>query len=920
MTMTPPTLRRRGARPALRPLAQALALLGLGAAALPALAQAQQPQVQTTLEKVEVTGTRIKRLEAETASAVQVITRDDIAQSGALSVADVLRDIPAGNVGGLSSDGPADNTFGASGISLRGLGVGSTLVLINGRRVAPFGFGTASFVDTSAIPVDAVERIETLLDGASAIYGADAIGGVINIILRKGFEGLVGSAGYGLSSRSDGQSNNLSLTYGKGKLGVDGYNVFVTLSHREQDPVRASERERTQDADFRRFDLSDRRSSYYRNVYRLTASSGYYNSAAANFIGPLTGLDTPCTPASNTTSTLNGRCLNDNTQAVNVVSGWQTDSVYSAGVLALPAGFELFGDASLTRTQHNTRSFSYGTDSYGYYTYDLVDKLGQYGNAAGAQVSYLILPVGHPQNPLGNAEVGVRYLFNDVPATMKNETLNQRYTLGVRGELAGWDLESALMLSRAKTETQLRGYLQDAVFLNEVLDSNGKVRSSFILGNAAANDPALMARLYPAMRNVGHTATDSLDVRASRELWELWGGKVGVSVGAEYRREKVDSLPDTLLSSGAISLWNMQGAAGSRQVKALYGEAVLPLFKTLELSLATRWDDNSDFGRSSTPKVGLKWQALPQLLLRGTYAEGFRAPTLPEQHMGTQTYYVQVRDRKLCPTYDVDNANCARYVVGVYGNAGDLKAETSKSRSLGFVFQPWREASLAVDAYDIKRKDEVSSMSTSYLLDHEDDFPGKVERGATSGQIDKIYLTATNLAQTHVRGVDVDGRLQFNLPQSLGRLTLNATYNKLSKYEQASSPSSPSTDYAGYYLLPKERMRLGLGWSRGPWQANVSWNYTGSYAQKTDASVACSYATQTVPHPEYCRISAWMTADAYVAYRGIKDLELSLSVRNVANREAPFDADRIAYLQGFNPAYHNQLGRYFQLGAKYKFW
>ncbi|MCH7343462.1 TonB-dependent receptor [Pelomonas sp. CA6] len=904
-----------------RRVAQAAAAVCAGLAAWPLFAQTSEaePRAQA-LERVEVTGSRIKRLEAETASAVQVISRDDIARSGALSVTDVLRDLPAGNVGGISSNGPVDATFGSAGISLRGLGVGSTLVLINGRRVAPFGFGTASFVDTSAIPVDAVERIETLLDGASAIYGADAIGGVVNIILRKGYEGLVGSGGYGRSSRDDGQSQNLSLTYGRGNVARDGYNLFLTYAHREQDPVRASARERTRDADFRRYDLADRRSSYYRNVYRLTPSSGPINNDPANFLGPLTGLDQPCTPASGTTATLNGRCLNDNTRSVSLSAGWTMDSVYGAGVLALPAGFELFADAALTRSAYHAPNFSYGSDSYGYYTYNQVDKAGRYGNAPGAQINYLILPVGHPQNPLADAEVGVRYLFNDVPGQMKSHSLNQRYTLGLRGELGGWDLESALMISRARNTTTQQGLMQDAVFVNEVLDANGKVRPGFILGNAGANDAGLMARLYPTLRSVGHTATESIDLRGSRELWQLPGGRLGVSLGAEYRREKVDSVPDTLLSSGAISLWNVQGVAGSRRVGAVYAEAVAPLLKGLELSLALRMDDNSDFGRSSTPKVGLKWQALPQLLLRGTYAEGFRAPTLPEQHMGTQTYYVKVRDPKRCPSFDAANPDCDRYVVGIYGASGDLKAETSKSISLGLVFQPLRQLSLAVDAYDIKRRGEVAAMSTSYLLDHEDQFPGKVVRGASSGQIDTIYLTSTNLAQTHVRGLDAEGRAQVDLPQGLGRLQLQATYNRLAKYEQANAPGAEMLDTAGYYLKPKERMRFGVAWDRGPWQLSVNWNYTGAYAQKDDPSVSCSYATQALARPEYCRIKSWLTADAYLAYRGIQNLELSLSVRNLDDRAAPFDADRIAYLQGFNPAYHNQLGRYIQLGAKYRFW
>jgi len=896
--------------PRLHPLALALCC------ALPCLAQ-DNP---STLERVEITGSRIKRLEAESASAVQVLSRADIVRSGALNLSDLLRNLPAGNVGGIATDGPVDSTFGSAGISLRGLGVGSTLVLVNGRRVAPFGFGSASFVDTNSIPVDAIERIETLLDGASAIYGADAIGGVVNIILRKGFEGLVATVGAGLSSRSDGQSASLSLSWGKGNLASEGYNLFVTAAHREQDPVRAADRWRTQNADFRRFDMADRRSSFYRNVYKLTPSSGTYNTDPANFIGPLTGLDQPCTPVSGSTPALNGRCVNDNTQAVNLVAGWESDSLYSAGVLALPGGLEAFADASLTRTVYNTRSFSYATDSYGYYTYDLVDKLGQYGNAPGAQITYLILPVGHRQNPLPDAEVGVRYLFNDVPAAMGSDTLNQRYTLGLRGTAAGWDWETALLLSRARTESTVQGFLQDQVLLDEVLDTNGKVRPSFVLGNAGANPPELMARLYPRMANIGRTATDSFDVRASRELWQLPGGALAVALGAEHRREKVDSVPDRLFSEGAISLWNIQGASGSRRVTAAYAEAIAPLRKGLELSAAARWDDNSDFGRSTTPKFGLKWQPLQQLLLRGTWAEGFRAPTLPEQHTGVQTYYIKVRDPKRCPQFETSNPDCDRYVVGVYGNAGDLQAETSRSRSLGLVLQPTRDFSLALDAYEIKRKGEVASMSTSYLLDHEAEFPGKVERGAASGQIDKIYLTATNLAMTEVRGIDAEARFQFMLPDNLGRMNLQFTHNRLSRYAQANAPDAPLEDTVGYYLRPKERNRFGLAWDRGVWQFSLNWNHTGAYMLASDSSVNCGYASQATPRPDYCRVKSWLTADAYLGWRGVKDLDIGLSVRNVDDAEAPFDADRIAYLQGFNPAYHNQLGRYFQLSVKYKFW
>lgn len=913
--------------PPIRPIVRAAALVCACGSSLPTLAQQQSqaaeaaPQTQSaspaTLERVEVTGSRIKRLDAETSSAIQVITREDIERSGAVTASDVLRNVPAGNVGGYSTEGPTTSAFGSAGISLRGLGVGSTLVLINGRRVAPFGFGTASFVDTNSIPVEAIERIEVLLDGASAIYGADAIGGVVNILLRKNYQGLAVKGSFGQTTYSDGRTRSAGLNYGVGALEKDGYNLLVNYSHRGSDPVLANQRQRTADGDFREFGLSDRRSTYYRNVYRLSSTSGYY-MASNSFIAPLTGTDTPCTPAVSPTAGLNGRCLNDNTGAVTVQSDYQSDALYMAGTLKLPAGFELFGDASLTRTNYKSNSFSYGTDSYGAYTSDLRDVNGSFGNAKGGNVSYLILPVGHPQNPITTGAVGVRYLFNDVKRATESTSNNRRFTLGVRGELAGWDVESALMYSTSGTNTVFRGFVRDSVLTTEVMDANGMIKPSFILGNAAANDPALMARLYPTLNNEARTSTASFDVRGSRDLMALPGGQLAVSLGAEARRETFEAVPDELFSSGAITLFNQQGSTGKRSVTSVYGELVAPVLKSVELSLAARRDGSNDFGSSSTPKAGIKWQVLPQLVMRASYAEGFRAPTLPEQYKGTTTYYIKVQDPKLCPVFDADNNNCARYVTAIYGQAGDLKAEQSKSRSFGLVYQPTPNVSLAIDTYDIKRRNEVSSPSTKNLLDNEALYPEKVVRNAITGQIDQISLTSTNLAETHVQGVDVEGRVAFSIPEVAGRFNAFATYNKLSKYETAATPTAATTDYAGYYTLPKERMRYGFSWAGADWYGSVTWNYTGPYQQIYGPENTCAYAKGA--HPEYCRISSWRTADGYIGYRGFKNLDLGLSIRNMADREAPFDADMTGYLLGYNASYHNQLGRTYLLNAKYTFW
>ena len=218
------------------------------------------------IQSIEVTGSRIKRIDSETASPIQIITREQIDRLGAASVSEMMKSIPASNTGIIDGNEVASYTPGAGGVSLRGLGPQATLVLINGRRIAPFGFasgGQQTFVDVNSIPMDVIQRIEVLLDGASAIYGSDAMGGVVNIILRKDYQGFTLSANAGQSiAFGDAANQSVSATFGKGSLAQDGYNLMGNFSHNERDGVRATERPMSSTANFSRFGLPDYRSSY----------------------------------------------------------------------------------------------------------------------------------------------------------------------------------------------------------------------------------------------------------------------------------------------------------------------------------------------------------------------------------------------------------------------------------------------------------------------------------------------------------------------------------------------------------------------------------------------------------------------------------------------------------------------------------
>lgn len=870
--------------------------LALCIGALAAGASAQQ-----TLEKVEVTGSRIKRIDVESASPVQVITRDQIDRSGARSVSELLTRVPASNVGSFNENAVASFTPGAAGVSLRGLGAQATLILINGRRVAPFGFaqgGQTTFVDVNSIPLGAIERVEILLDGASAIYGSDAIGGVLNVILRKDFTGVEIGAHAGTSAYRDANTGDINLLAGKGSLASDGYNVFANLMHEGQRPVKANQRDMTRSSDFRRFGLLDQRSSYSYpgNLYAATGVAG------GAFLGAMPG----CTPLNEAGAATNGRCVYEGTDHQDIIAKASRDTLFVAGTASLGGGYELFGDAVIGRTKYAAESPSYSSSTY-FSTGTLPE-------------AFIPLPAGHPQNSTGNT-VGLRYRFMDIPHTTEVQSDTQRVVFGVRNrDLAGWDLESGVLYSHSKTKVTTNGLLNDEVLLNEVLDpATGLARNTFIFGNPGANDPGLISRLYPTLRDVGTTSTASIDVRGTRELFQLPAGALQLAVGAEFRSEKYTSTPDALTASGALSVLGASSAQGSRNISAVYAELSVPILKNLEASVAGRYDRYSDFGGTTNPKIGLKYKVLPNLALRATYAEGFRAPAITET---TQTpsrgFYSGIRDPQNCPIPDVNNPNCDLSVEAFSGANPALQPERSKSMTAGLVFEPTDNLSIAFDLYKIKRRNEIAAIDPDYLLAHEGEFPGYVVRAA-DGTIDHLNLQYTNLGSTRIWGYDIDVKTSFNLGE-VGKVTINATYDALPHYYVANVKDAPEVDYAGTYQQPKERWKLAVGLDRGPWRGNVTVNYSGGYLRAfTPADLSCPYDETGTNRPELCSVKPAVTADVFVGYKGFKNWDLTLSVKNVFNAQAPLDERMASRYTLFNSQFANQEGRYFTLGAKYTF-
>ena len=867
----------------------------LGLTVVPTAVMAQN------IQSIEVTGSRIKRIDSETASPIQIITREQIDRLGAASVSEIMKSIPASNTGIIDGNEVASYTPGAGGVSLRGLGPQATLVLINGRRIAPFGFasgGQQTFVDVNSIPMDVIQRIEVLLDGASAIYGSDAMGGVVNIILRKDYQGFTLSANAGQSiAFGDAANQSVSATFGKGSLAQDGYNLMGNFSHNERDGVRATERPMSSTANFSRFGLPDYRSSYSYpgNLYTVGGSSG----SGAAFKAPSTG----CTPIADG-SALNGRCSYDPAMFTDIIAKTQRDNLFLAGTFNLSGGNQLFGDLAIGRSTFLQNSASYSTSTY-YSTETL-------------PYTAITLPVGHPNNPY-STEMALRYRFADVPRTTEATTHTVRAVIGLKGTWMGWDGQTALVHSTSNTSLTYKGFINDRVLLSDVLDTNYKAKNSFVFGNPSANSASLMSRLYPSLSDTGKTSTVSADISGSRELMQLAGGPLSIAVGGEVRRESFMSTPDPMTASGAISVLGSAGANGNRTVSSVYTELSAPIVKNLETSLAARIDNYSDFGSAVTPKASAKWKIAPNFALRGTYSEGFRAPALTETSSSPgKGFYSGLTDPKLCPTPDVNNENCHLSVESISGSNPKLKPEYSKSRTIGFVWDPVENVSLTVDSFRIKRRDEISSIDPDYLMAHEADYPGFVVRDPSTGVIKQFNLLYTNLGSTSIKGTDVDLRFRQNL-DGMGQLTYNMTYNRLPKYLVAAVKGAAEEQWAGTYTQPIERIRFATLWDFGPWVAGLTLNHTGSFSRAyTYASMgSCPYANTS--RPEYCTVENWDTVDLFVGYKGIQNLDLGMTLQNIENKTAPYDDRRLARYTLYSPMFHNALGRYMSIRAKYSF-
>lgn len=927
--------------------ARSIALSAASLVALSATGPAVgQDQNQNQVEQVVVTGTLLHK---ETPSPVTVITSEQIQNSSLTTVADVVRSVSADNSGTIPTAFTGGFAAGASGVALRGLTVNSTLVLIDGLRTANYPLaddGQRGFTDLNTIPLAVVDRVDVLKDGASSIYGDDAIGGVVNIILKPGFEGEAGEAEFGTSQHGGGTMGRAEATFGTGDPSTDHYNAYVNFEYEVDEAIRVDQRGfpfNTNDlSSIGGFDLNwGIPGSDTGSIYGLVAPAALGTAGdllTGQAIGPYQPLR-PCGSKSVQKTDSSGDVYCEQDQAL-----YGDDQPYESR----------FGVYARATFYPEARTTGYIDASY--FQNDVAaDGLpAQIQNSTPNNTNAIalpaVLPTGqlNPNDPfakLGQDAV-ISYAFGDIPSKSYYNNHVIRAVAGLQGSLWDWDYDAAITGAHSWLDSSLIGQINYNQLLSDV--TNGTY--NFI--DPSANSQATRAALSPPANKTSTTDLDEAVFRVNRDLWALPGGPFGIGFGLEGRYESTfdPDLNPNLQYQGL----GVAHTIGHHTVFSLYGEADAPILPSLEANFSGRYDHYSDFGGNFSPKAGAKWTPIDWFSLRGTYSEGFRAPSFAENGSSSSEGFITftppcsfIVEHSVTRSCNNPDPYAQPYALALLASANpDVKPETSRSFTLGSIVKPLSDSSLVVslDYYNI-RKDHLITQSdpsvaiTDYFagipippgymvtLDVPDSkFPNAPPRPLI---IASPYVNANSLL-TDGLDLDVTATAPLPLPYPInwtGELNLTQIM-----HYTVSFPGSPPQTYVG--LQSPYILSSGAGTPR--WRGSLS--NTLVYEDLTVAGVLYYVSgideygeditgpnSTTLPNCLYplgtnCRMNSFWDFDLTGRYKLNANVELFGSIKNLFDAGPPVDPADYAGVN-YNPTFAQQgiIGRFFSIGVRVQY-
>ncbi|QDQ27867.1 TonB-dependent receptor [Chitinimonas arctica] len=890
----------------MKQLAYAISLMGI--AGMTHVYADDQPQ---KAEKIEITGSSIKRIAKEGALPVTTVTKEEIARSGATTAAEVISNISANGIGGLSDAQAVGTGASYASASLRGLGENSTLVLVNGRRMTSYAIRGGG-VDLNSIPLAAIERIEVLKDGASAIYGSDAVAGVINFVLKKNFQGGEATATYGKATQGGGGLGRFNAVAGFGEPSRDGYNVFVTYDYAKIDRMKATDRDFSKTADLRHIGFIDKRSfASFPGNYSSDEDGNFAtdrsNGGAANYA------PSPNCPEGQLRG---GLCRYDYVQDIDTIPKSEKHNLFARFTMNLNEQTQLFAEAM------------YSQDESDNFTAATPVRTDQIPRPFAEQTAYMV-PATNPYNPtFGTA--------NPIDLMIAGRTVElggrhngykntaNRFLVGVKGNLGQWDYDTSIGRSEGKgIEKLISGWVSEPKIREGM--ANGWFSPAERTRNAADHDRLVAAQLVGDSR-VSKRSVTWADFKVSTAFEGLLAEPIGFAIGGEFRKEKMDDVPNDWYQTGIIigGSGTILPVHASRDVKSLFTELNVPFTKTIEMQLAARYDNYGDFNNTA-PKIGLRWQPVNSLLLRGSYGKGFRAPNLDDlnqqREIGTQGNFDDPLRCIVTPTGYDNTANgfdCAnQFSAWATGNK-NLKPEESTQSSLGFVFEPSRNLSIGATWWQVEVKHAINQYGFDALIADPDLTAKYIVRnplsaadaanGLTVGAIDHYDFSSQNLGGTKTAGVDLDLAYRFRMA-AVGNVKLGFNGTYYTKQDVKLNPAGKYEDANGSYFntLPY-----------GRWKASTSASFDhGAWSETFIVNSAAGYTDADPAHT----VSSYTTLDMQLTYAGLKNAKFTFGLKNAFNRKPPLTNQGDLFAVGWDTrTVGDARGRFAYGSLNYKFW
>lgn len=828
----------------------------LAVVALPGVAQERK------LERIEITGSAIKRVQVEGPTPVEIYTKKDIERSGATTISELVKNIASIDIndqGELTGNSPSGS--GTSNLGIRGLSERNLLVLLNGRRL-PInalhdGSGAGAAVDVNNIPLSAIERVDVMKDGGSAIYGADAVAGVINFITRKNFTGLEAKVGYGISSRNDGKETPASIVFGLGDYDTQGFNVLASLDMFKRDAIKRTARDITSSADWRRFGGVDGRSSFHPsgNIVSGTGSPGQ--------LAPCPEADLPLK---------GGLCFFDFSKSI-LDSTNGADRFSSMVIGSLKLGADMRGFAELTHSE--SKDLFLAQPAPGAF----VDNLGR--------------------------TIRARFLQPGPRTTNRESSLLQVVT-GLEGSFGETDWKAAAGQGTSKVSNRDSNYLDAERFIAAI--NNGTIDPT-----SQSNSAALVDSLRLTPTREGKSVLKFANAQVSGQLMELAGGAVGYAVGVQLQRETLSDQPDADQQAGNVFGSIAQSAvSASRKAGAVFGELSLPITKDIESQLALRHDKFTGNSKTS-PKVAVKYRPNGSLMLRGSYAGSFLMPSLKQlfggQDQGAESVSADANGNPhpVCAAFPALSGACLNFPYQqISGSNPNLRPEIGKTYNVGFVFEPAPVLSLGVDFFKIEKRDEITTLSVESAVANGDFSISP--RGEA-----QVFVTNQNVAQSKVDGLDTDIRVRIG-DTPFGRMTVRNGLTYYTSIQRQFEPGGPFFEFNGTFLNPRWRNSFNVNFEQGPWSS--------TFQIRTTSSMKDSDQPAGDPENETARrIKTYEEFDVTLAYSGIKNMKLSGGIKNALDRQPPYSNEGTQNQYGSLgfPYIYSPRGRFFFLTVDYKF-